>query len=48
MSMQNGGPSLADRPWTYWALIGASVVVAVTVGYGVGTALFGTSDEVEA
>ncbi|MFN8466365.1 MAG: hypothetical protein U0X20_12480 [Caldilineaceae bacterium] len=35
---------------TYWALVGASGVVAVMAGYGVGTELFGGTqpDEVAA
>lgn len=42
MSIENGGPDPANRPWARWAIIGATVVVALVGGYWVGTALFGT------
>ena len=48
MNMRSGETGLADRPWLYWGLIGASVVVAVLIGYGVGTVLFSTPDEAQA
>ena len=42
MSIENGGPDPANRPWARWAIIGATVVAALVGGYWVGTALFGS------
>ncbi len=44
MNIRNGEPGLANRPWTHWTLIGASVVLTMIGGYSVGSALFGTPE----
>ena len=44
MSIRNGGPDLANRPWTHLALIVTTIGMALVVGYGVGLLLNGTPE----